>query len=418
MLDTLTEPEVEGAAARGADLALGDLRPERFSDQEPGSSAAGAPVDSSWLLAIRPPVQEHGPAAETPPAEATSLVLDAPDPIEAMSRRPRDTTRALSFLALLVALALHAAVLAALLGAPAHEIGGGGENFDAISIEVVPASAIEARVASAERTDSAPPAQVSANEGSDAASAAMPEKSETRKDSAPPPDVPRPIVDARPEASAAQAVPSPVQQEAAIAPPEIVRDEPALEPSRAATAKTEPPPEPELPKTVVETRPVETKAPVVPPPRKLQMPQTTEPVEAPPVAPPPSPVPPAPAAAPGGSLPTAAASGQAPSHQPRAARAAASKGAVRKFGLAVQSALLSIDQAPVRKALAGRKGTVVLRFRLSPTGELDESRVLKSSGRADIDDAALRLIQRARFPAPPDGMSGTERTYDAPIRFR
>jgi len=53
---------------------------------------------------------------------------------------------------------------------------------------------------------------------------------------------------------------------------------------------------------------------------------------------------------------------------------------------------------------AGRRGAAVVGFELGPGGELRHVMILRSSGHAAIDEAALEHVRRAApFPAPPQG---------------
>ena len=83
-------------------------------------------------------------------------------------------------------------------------------------------------------------------------------------------------------------------------------------------------------------------------------------------------------------------------------------------------ALLAVDQreAKVRASATKAKGTVVVRLSIDAGGGLVSAAVMKSSGRAELDDAALLLIRLATFPPPPASLTSEQRSYIAPIRFQ
>ena len=65
-----------------------------------------------------------------------------------------------------------------------------------------------------------------------------------------------------------------------------------------------------------------------------------------------------------------------------------------------------------------RKGTVIVRFRVSATGELLSHEITKSSGSEALDKAAVAALERAApFPPFPDGVTGTELALSVPFRF-
>jgi len=88
------------------------------------------------------------------------------------------------------------------------------------------------------------------------------------------------------------------------------------------------------------------------------------------------------------------------------APAAASPGVVREYDSYVAQALTKVK--PKRLSAYG---TVRVRFRISPDGEIASVEVTKSSGNKKLDDEALATVRRARFPKPPSGMTDTQRFY-------
>ena len=61
----------------------------------------------------------------------------------------------------------------------------------------------------------------------------------------------------------------------------------------------------------------------------------------------------------------------------------------------------------------GEEGEVTVRFTVAPDGRVSEAAMVKGSGFAALDAAALRLLQGATLPAP-----GVEATRMVRIRFR
>ena len=112
--------------------------------------------------------------------------------------------------------------------------------------------------------------------------------------------------------------------------------------------------------------------------------------------------------------------GAAPDQPPQPAAAGASPGEIHAYGTAVQMALLAVDQreAKARVSASGAKGTVVVRLSIDDKGGLVRAEIIKSSGRPQLDDAALLLIRLAAFPPPPAGLTADQRSYIAPIRFQ
>jgi protein TonB len=93
--------------------------------------------------------------------------------------------------------------------------------------------------------------------------------------------------------------------------------------------------------------------------------------------------------------------------------AAASPGAVREYARYV-----SLSLAKTKPTGAGRSGTVKVRLEIAAGGKLAGAEVTKSSGNKKLDETALEAVRRARFPAPPAGMTAAQLTYDVPYHFR
>jgi periplasmic protein TonB len=82
-----------------------------------------------------------------------------------------------------------------------------------------------------------------------------------------------------------------------------------------------------------------------------------------------------------------------------------------------QSLRARLARLQPQKAL-GVQGVVNLAFSIDRQGNLVGSRIVKSSGSAPLDAAALDLIKRAApFPPPPAQIADSELSFVVPIRF-
>lgn len=348
---------------------LGDHRPTRDDDVPANGAKATVPLELS-------PIPDGVDAA----VAAAPVELPPADPDAAPARAARrPLRRTVSWIA---ASGAHVLVLLALVSTPPVEFGHGGSERDAISVSIVPASAIDARQAHVEATAQAAPSPIAPEAGENTAtSEATPKKSAPpqEKTEQPPPEQAAPDTRiAAPEELALEAVPDEA--------PEV--GSPPKPPEEIKVVSAEPPPTP---------------AP-------LEKPVEDAPREEAPTQPSPS------ARAAGG----ATAHGVAPDQPSQPAAAAASPGAIHAYGTAVQMALLAVDQreAKARVSASGAKGTVVIRLSIDDKGGLVRAEVVKSSGRPQLDDAALLLIRLAAFPPPPAGLTADQRSYIAPIRFQ
>ena len=102
-----------------------------------------------------------------------------------------------------------------------------------------------------------------------------------------------------------------------------------------------------------------------------------------------------------------------PTHTNASGLAAASAGAVREYARYVSQAL-----SKTRPKGAGGLGTVKIKFVIAADGSLASAEIAKSSGSTKLDTTALEAVRRAKFPAPPPGMTVTQLTYDVPYYFR
>ena len=87
-------------------------------------------------------------------------------------------------------------------------------------------------------------------------------------------------------------------------------------------------------------------------------------------------------------------------------RGTGASGKSDEFSRSVIAALMKTRPGPF--ALWGR---VLVSFELSPSGSLNYVHVLRSSGNSALDQAAVNAIHKARFKAPPPGLSAQDRTY-------
>ncbi|MDF1727894.1 MAG: TonB family protein [Sulfitobacter sp.] len=63
-------------------------------------------------------------------------------------------------------------------------------------------------------------------------------------------------------------------------------------------------------------------------------------------------------------------------------------------------------------------GTTVLRISVARTGRLAGVSIVRSSGDRLLDQAAVRAVQRARYPAAPKGLTSAQYPFNLPIAFR
>lgn len=91
----------------------------------------------------------------------------------------------------------------------------------------------------------------------------------------------------------------------------------------------------------------------------------------------------------------------------------ATPGQISRYGLSVRAALNRN-----RPLYFGTDGRVVVEFWVTETGRVHRVQIARSSGMKDLDDAAVRSIQKTQFPAPPDGMTEKQRGFRVPFEFR
>lgn len=90
-----------------------------------------------------------------------------------------------------------------------------------------------------------------------------------------------------------------------------------------------------------------------------------------------------------------------------------SASALAEWGGRIRAAVQRAQSRPRTTA----SGVVQLRLAVTAGGQLAGVSVSRSSGNADLDQAALRAVQRARLPRAPEGVSGTHQ-FNLPVGFR
>lgn len=186
---------------------------------------------------------------------------------------------------------------------------------------------------------------------------------------------------------------------------------PAPDPEPEVAAAPDPPKEPALPDF----------AP--PPPEELALPDFSQPPPppkpAPPVARPAPPKPEPKRAAPAPAAPSqarpapTAPAGQATSVPAPAATPGASAAVAPGWNALLAAWLAANRRYPDEARRRSEEGEVTVRFTVAADGRVLESALVKGSGFAALDAAALRLLQGAALPAP-----GAEATRTVRIRFR
>lgn len=107
--------------------------------------------------------------------------------------------------------------------------------------------------------------------------------------------------------------------------------------------------------------------------------------------------------------------------QPQEAPAVAYEGGKQTVNkTTVLSAYVNSIHSALRNVKLGRRvrgsGQVILGFRIGDDGKVRSPEVLKSSGSAAIDQAAVDMLAKATFPPPPEGLGNNE-YYKVPFAF-
>lgn len=184
-----------------------------------------------------------------------------------------------------------------------------------------------------------------------------------------------------------------------LVPPEIPPM--TIEFSKPAPPVVEPPPPAPIPQPAVEPPPpVEEELAIKPPPKPIAKPKPVPKAAAKPVEQPPAPpAPPQPAPAPAAAAPPAPKPVTPPS---------ASAGYLK-------------NPAPEYPSLAMRRGwegTVLLRVHVLASGKPGEVQLQKSSGRDQLDDAALAAVKRWSFVPAKQGDVPVDGWVNVPIDFK
>lgn len=313
------------------------------------------------------PAGDERDAEPLPPApEPVSIDLSAAEGL------PKSAQRRMWSASLLAAFSAHALILIGATWTPSlRSVGAGGQELEAIAIDIVSSKVLESRLAGAQPDAAAPELVDHAAPGAAPSQASMA------------------TVDQMP------AEPEPEPQPAAPTPdlviPEAKQEEPPPEPDEIALAIAD-----EQPEKPDDQQPeVEPERDSEPQPQSAAPSQGSEASEA---------------ADEGGAV----ARGMDLVETPGQQAAAASPGVANEYAKTV------IETLARRKprATAGVRGTVRISFKVSASGDVQDARVLRSSGRKVLDEAALVAVRSAKFPAPPPALASAQLNYEVPYIFR
>ena len=263
------------------------------------------------------------------------------------------------FIATVVSTCLHMALLSFLFGAaPQATAGSAGQELDAIGIELVPASALEAMATDHASTAGGATAPVEVSPGT------------------PAPVEPAAVA---PQVMAPSTEPYKERPEALVKPdPSSTAD---AEIAAAETIQDEPKPSEEKPVVVTETND-----------HPGQDAKQRAPQEA---------------------IVSGGEAARGISERATDGTAGASAGDLARFAMEVRLAL-----GRSRPRHDGESGRVQVSFGLTETGDLRFIDVVKSSGRDRLDDAVVSAVRGTKFPNPPIGASDAQRTYVVPFDFK
>jgi len=90
------------------------------------------------------------------------------------------------------------------------------------------------------------------------------------------------------------------------------------------------------------------------------------------------------------------------------------------FEVRVLSAIREAIFFPKEAAKKGHHGEVVVAFVINKNGSMWNAHIMKTSGSLILDEAALKIIQKAaaKFPVIPDAMKKESIDYAVPILFK
>jgi protein TonB len=91
---------------------------------------------------------------------------------------------------------------------------------------------------------------------------------------------------------------------------------------------------------------------------------------------------------------------------------------VRKWQMTVNTRLNQFKRYPAQARARHHEGRVVVAFMLDTDGHVVNSKIVKSSGSAILDQETLDLLARAQpFPVPPNGAGGQDLFLQVPIAY-
>lgn len=91
---------------------------------------------------------------------------------------------------------------------------------------------------------------------------------------------------------------------------------------------------------------------------------------------------------------------------------------VRKWQMTVNTRLNQYKSYPTQARTRHHEGRVVVAFTLDTDGRVVNSKIVKSSGSALLDQETLDLLVRAQpFPVPPNGAGGQDLFLQVPIAY-
>lgn len=270
----------------------------------------------------------------------------------------------------------HGAVAALVVFGGPLPTGGEGVELEAVGIEVTVSAALESLDPEPAATPAGAAATVAPTPG-EAAPIDQPELAATEAmreiHRPPPPEASEMLVD--PEAEATQAAPPAAEPVA------------APEPTPAPVVEQPPPPRPE-------PEPEPTPAKPEPPDPEVIRHEAERVAQQ--------------ALTSGGATALATSGSEASSGS-----AAASPGEVSSFSRLVRDAI-----GRKRPRHRGVRGKVTVSFALAEDGTLSRVAVARSSGREDLDTAALDTVRRVKFPTPPAGLTLAQRSYSVQFEFK
>ena len=317
------------------------------------------------------------PSVEPAGEERDSVPLPpAPDPVSidlsAAEGLPKSAQRRMWSASLLAAVSAHVLVLIGAAWAPSlRSVGAGGQELEAIDVDIVSSRVLESRLAGAQADAAAPEVVDDAAPGAAPSQASMAAVDQMRAETKPEPQPAAPTPD--------------------LVIPETKQEEPPPEPDEIALAiadKQPEKPDDQQPETEPEQN-------AEPQPQSAAPSQGSEASES---------------ADEGGAV----ARGMDLVDTPGQQAAAASPGVANEY------AKIVIETLARRKprATAGVRGTVRIGFRVSHSGDVQDVRVLRSSGRKVLDEAAVIAVSSTKFPAPPPALANAQLSYEVPYIFR